>query len=83
MKQNHLKNKQPPSQTAKEKRNTLLEQIKTLSENYKTNPDDLIELMSFSANFYNYSLKIQVLPLFNHMMPGNPWDTLLKKVKKV
>lgn len=87
MKQNHLKNKQTPSQTAKEKRNTLLEQIKTLSENYKTNPDDLIELMNFSANFYNYSLNNTMLiysqnPGATFVQSYDAWKSMGYPVKK-
>lgn len=87
MKQNHLKNKPSPSQTAKEKRNALLEQIKTLSENYKTNPDDLLELMTFSANFYNYSLNNTMLiyaqnPGATFVQSYDAWKSMGYPVKK-
>lgn len=46
---------------SQEKKEALREQIKTLSEDYKTNPDHILELVQFSSNFYNYSLNNTML----------------------
>lgn len=53
--------KQSNMKTAQEKKEALRDRILTLSQDYKTNPDHLLELVRFSSNFYNYSLNNTML----------------------
>lgn len=45
----------------KARENEIKEQIKELSENYKTDPDQIVELLEFSSRFYQYSVNNTML----------------------
>ena len=68
--------KKDSGKTSSKEKDDLREEIRALSEEYKTNPDHILELVQFSSNFYTYSLNNTML-----IHSQNPGATFVQSYK--